>query len=825
MSQSEPLSRDTELARLNRLYAALCQINQAIVRLTTAEELIARVCQVLVDAGGFKMAWVGWRDPATGALQPIARAGDDRRYVNSLRVFTDDTPEGRGPSGRAFRENRPYICNDILADPATLPWRAEQVNSGFRASAAFPISSDGAPAGVLSVYASVAGFFQDKEIALLRQAADDLSLGLEHLARDAERRRLDEAARSERLFTDTIIESMPGIVYFFNRDGRLLRWNRNFALVSGYSPSEIVSMHGREMFAPEDRTALAQAVAAAFTEGEAVVEASILTKDGRTIPHFLTARRVLLNGEPCLAGVGVDISERKRAEARLADSEREYRDLVQLANSIILRWDADGRIRFLNDFGQRLFGYSEDELLGRTLIDTIVPRRESGGRDLVQLMDRVLADPDAFEQNINENIRRSGERLWVAWTNRVVRNAQGEVSEILSVGTDVTERRSLEQQFLRTQRLESIGTLAGGIAHDLNNVLAPIVMGIDFLRMGESDRGRLDMLDTIESSARRGADMIRQVLGFARGVDVDRVEVNVGRLLRDMAKFADETFYKEIAVELTVPPDLWPVSGDPTQLHQVLMNLCLNARDAMPKGGTLRLSAANIVVDEEFAGRNLGLAPGSHVVVSIEDTGAGIQPDVLDRIFEPFFTTKDPGKGTGLGLPTSLAIVKSHGGFIRVDSEPDSGTTFEVYLPARAAGSAALEAPSDVTSLPRGNGQLIMVVDDEAPVREVTRRTLEAFGYRVVVAADAAEAVARFTELGDAVSVVLTDMMMPIMDGPSLIQALTRLSPGVRIIAVSGHLTEGRTVQAAGLGVRHFLLKPYTAEILLRELQQVLADS
>jgi PAS domain S-box-containing protein len=825
MSQAERLVRDTELERLTRLYAALCHINQAIARLTTAGELIERVCQILVESGGFKMAWVGWHDPATGALLPIARAGDDNGYLHALRVFTDDSPEGRGPSGTAFRENRPYICNDILADPSTLPWREEQARSGFRASAAFPISPDGVPAGVLSVYATVDGYFQDKEIDLLGQAAADLALGLEHLARDAERRRLDEAAQSERQFTDTIIESMPGIVYFYNREGRLLRWNRNFALVSGYTDAEIASMHGRELFAPGDRAALAEAGTIAFTAGEAAVEASILTKDGRTIPHFLTARRIMLGDVRCLAGVGVDISERKRAEARLAESEREYRDLVQLANSIILRWDADGRIRFLNEFGQRLFGYRGDEVIGRPLIDTIVPRRESSGRDLVALMGRVLADPAAFEQNINENIRRTGERLWVAWTNRVVRNERGEVVEILSVGTDVTERRSLEQQFLRTQRLESIGTLAGGIAHDLNNVLAPIVMAIDFLRMGESDRGRLDMLDTIESSARRGADMIRQVLGFARGVDVERTDVHVGQLLRDMAKFADETFLKEIAVELSVPSDVWRVSGDPTQLHQVLMNLCLNARDAMPRGGTLRLAAANMTVDEQFAGRNLDATPGAYVVISIEDTGTGIAAEVLDRIFEPFFTTKGPGKGTGLGLPTSLGIVKSHGGFIHVDSEPDCGTTFRVYLPAQPGEITAAEPSASVSALPHGAGQLIMVVDDEAAVREVTRRTLEAFGYRVVVAADAAEAIARFGELRDSVSLVLTDMMMPFMDGPSLIQVLTRMSPKVRIVAVSGLLTEGRTVQAASMGVRHFLSKPYTTDLLLRELQLALSGS
>lgn len=812
-------SDNVELARLTQLYAALRQINQAILRIRSRDELFARICGILVDTGGFTLACVGAQDSATAGLVPVVHAGDGVDMLESLRALTD---EGRGPCAAAFNRNTPFICNDVLDDPATLPWRDALLRHGFRATGAFPISPGGAPVAVLNVYARDPGCFREQDIALLAEAAADLAFGLEHLTLEQERRQLSESARREHLFADTVVESMPGIVYFFDETGKLLRWNQSSEADTGYTPADAATLHPLDVVLPEDRPRVAEAIARVFRDGAVMIEASVVTKAGRPIPYMLTGRRVVLDGVTYLVGVGLDISERKRAEEQLARSEQKYRELVQLANSIILRWDADGRITFLNEFGQRFFGYTEEELLGRNVVGTIVPHTESGGRDLVTLMEHVLADPAAFEQNVNENMRRNGERVWVAWTNRIVRDAHGEITEILSVGSDITGQRTLEQQFLRAQRLESIGTLAGGIAHDLNNTLTPILMAIEILRAEESDSDRLDMLQTIESSARRGADMIRQVLSFARGVGGERVQVQMTHLVREMAKIADETFLKTIRVALDYDGELWPVLGDPTQLHQVLMNLCVNARDAMADGGTLRLQAANLVLDEHEAARHVDAAPGPYVVITVADTGCGMPQSVLDHIFDPFFTTKESGQGTGLGLPTSRAIVKSHGGFIDVASEVNRGTTFRVFLPAHVNEPESTARTSTTASAPRGDGQLIMVVDDEEAVRRVTRRTLEAFGYRVVVAADAADAIAQFTDLKDHVALVLTDMMMPGLDGPSLIQALRHLSPSLPIIAVSGLLTEGRTIQAASLGVRHFLSKPYDADQLLRELQLAL---
>jgi CheY-like chemotaxis protein len=298
--------------------------------------------------------------------------------------------------------------------------------------------------------------------------------------------------------------------------------------------------------------------------------------------------------------------------------------------------------------------------------------------------------------------------------------------------------------------------------------------------------------------------------------------VQVQHLIRDIQKIANDTFLKNFSVRTNIAPDVWLIAGDPTQLHQVLLNLCVNARDAMPNGGAITISAENIHLDEHSAGMNVDAQPGPYVVLCVEDTGTGMPPEVIERIFDPFYTTKEQGKGTGLGLATSLAIVKSHGGFIHVYSEPEKGSKFRVYIPAQT--ETALEAETSLKiEMPRGNGELILVVDDESSVRQITQQTLEAFGYRVVLASDGAEAVAVYASRGAEVAAVVTDMMMPGIDGPATIQVLRKMKANLPVIAASGLSTDAQVGKARDLGVKHFLPKPFTAEALLKMLKQVLA--
>ena len=502
-------------------------------------------------------------------------------------------------------------------------------------------------------------------------------------------------------------------------------------------------------------------------------------------------------------------ASRKRAEERILQQA----ELLDEARDAILSLDLDATIRYWNRGAERLYGWSAEEALGRKAVELLHP-----------------GEPGRFEQALRsvleagewvgelEKETRDGRRVTVdsRWTR--VGEGGGRAPSILVIGTDVTEQKLLQAQFLRAQRMESIGTLAGGIAHDLNNVLAPIVMAADVLKRKLQDAKAQRTLAAIESSARRGADMIRQILTFARGVEGERVELDPRQLLRDLEKMVRETFPKSIEVGLDLAPELWSVTGDPTQLHQVLLNLAVNARDAMPHGGRLTLQGRNLALDESYARLHIDARPGPYVVVGVTDSGAGIPPALLEKIFEPFFTTKGVGQGTGLGLSTSLAIVRSHGGFVNVYSEVGRGTSFKVYLPA-AAVAAAQDRPAPAAA-PLGHGELVLVVDDEAAIREIAREVLEASGYRVLAAGDGSEAVELYAQHPREIAAVVCDMRMPIMDGPATVRALRRIDPRVAVVATSGLGDEAGGAPHEGW---LFLPKPYTADALLVALRDSLA--
>ena len=406
----------------------------------------------------------------------------------------------------------------------------------------------------------------------------------------------------------------------------------------------------------------------------------------------------------------------------------------------------------------------------------------------------------------------------------LLRDEEGHPRAILTIDTNVTERKKLEAQFLQAQRMESIGTLAGGIAHDLNNLLAPIMMGAGLIRQFSPNQDILTVVQNIERSARRGADLVRQVLSFARGVECARVIIQLDHIIREIESIVVNTFPKNITFERDVPGVLPMILGDPTQLNQIVLNLCVNARDAMPDGGHLVVSGRHVVIDEQYAVMNKGVVPGGYVVLEVTDNGSGMPKAIVDRIFEPFFTTKELGKGTGLGLSTLLGIVRSHGGFVNVYSEVGRGSTFKVYLPVpQDQQTAVLPAPGTET-LPRGQGELILLVDDEISILSITRQTLETFGYRVITAEDGAQAIGLYAQSRAEIAVVITDIMMPVMDGPALIAAIRRVNPAARIIAASGLNANGNVARATHAGVKHFLAKPYTADAMLALLRDVLSE-
>jgi len=510
-----------------------------------------------------------------------------------------------------------------------------------------------------------------------------------------------------------------------------------------------------------------------------------------------------------------DITEQKRTQQQIADQAA----LLDTARDAILVRDLEGKILFWNKGAERMYGWTQQEVLGRKTGDL----QYVDQKKFEELNELTIRDGEW--QGEVQHLAKDQHKITVEARWTLIRDNEGRPKSVLAINTDITEKKKIEAQFMRAQRMESIGTLAGGIAHDLNNILAPIMMSIDILQELSDNPQMREILETIQVSARRGADIVRQVLSFARGMEGERVEVQPGHLLKDLENIIKDTFPKDIRLQFSNPRDTWTVLGDPTQLHQILLNLSVNARDAMPNGGTLTIGAENCMIDEHYAAMNVQAKAGRYVIISVTDTGMGIPPAILDKIFDPFFTTKELTKGTGLGLSTVMAIVKSHEGIVNVYSEPGNGTTFKVYLPALDISDDPRKERVEEVSLPRGKGETVLVVDDESSIVVITSQTLQAFGYRVLTAMDGADALATYLQNRETIAVVLTDMAMPVMDGPAMIHALKRINPRVKIIAASGLNATGGPVRETVDGVRHFLKKPYTAGTLLKVLRTILDET
>lgn len=539
-----------------------------------------------------------------------------------------------------------------------------------------------------------------------------------------------------------------------------------------------------------------QYIDAAFGGTPQSFEWSHLRPDGTTFAAEVSLNKVDLHGVMRLQAVVRDVSAHKQAEA---DLRLKGAALDAAANAIVIT-DRDGAVVWANPAVYASSGYAPSEVIGRNPRDLF----KSGAHDseFYQALWTTLLAGGVWRGEI-VNRRKDGALRTEDMTITPIQDRQGVTTHFVAVKQDITERKQLELQFLRTQRLESIGLLAGGIAHDLNNVLAPILMSVEMLRDSAIDDEDRPLVETIGASARRGVDMVAQVLSFARGSEGRQVAVQLKHLIREMEQIVAKTFPKNIEVHAVLVHDLWTVRGDATQLHQVLLNLCINARDAMPDGGHITMAAVNERRDE-----------GPHVVLDIEDTGVGMPQAIMDRIFDPFFTTKPAGQGTGLGLSTTLTIVKGHGGSMAVSSTPGTGTRFRIVLPAQAEEQAQTEGGGP-TEWQRGRGETVLVVDDEAAIREIMRHTLEAFGYHVLLARDGAEATALYRDHVGEVAMVITDLNMPVTDGAAVIETLKATNPNLPILAVSGSKASTAPLGTDGAPIP-ILGKPFTREALLR---------
>ncbi|MDZ8050348.1 MAG: PAS domain S-box protein [Aulosira sp. ZfuVER01] len=570
----------------------------------------------------------------------------------------------------------------------------------------------------------------------------------------------------------------------------------------------------REFFFPEDQDFIInEFFSRVLDEGRAEVEIRFR--------HFKTGEALWMVYSVCcikdsnnqligLATLSRNITDRKQAQQKI----QEQAALIDIATDAIFVRDLENRILFWSRGAENLYGCIAEESVGK-LAHTLFHQESSS--QLEAALKTTLEQ--GYWQGEVEQLTKTGREIIVASRWTPIKNQFGHSQSILVVNTDITEKKQLEQQFYRAQRLESIGTLASGIAHDLNNVFAPIMMIAQLLplKCQNVDARTQELFQTLVTSSQRGANLVKQILTFARGKEGKRILVQPGHLLKELVNVINQTFPKSIEVLSDISTNtLWMVKADPTQLEQIFMNLAVNARDAMPNGGIIKITAENRIIEETYAQMHLEAKAGRHIVVSISDTGTGIPPELLDRIFDPFFTTKEVGKGTGLGLSTVLGIVKNHGGFVEVSSQLSEGTTFQVFLPI-AEGIATETITKEL--LPLGNGELVLVVDDEVVIQQTTQESLADYNYKTIVANDGVEALAVYAQHQPEISVVLLDISMPNMDGLTAMRSLLILNPQVKIIAVSG--LPSNEQKAMAVGAYKFLSKPYTATDLLN----ILADA
>jgi PAS domain S-box-containing protein len=608
-------------------------------------------------------------------------------------------------------------------------------------------------------------------------------------------------------------------------------WSPNLGLMYGL-PIDTLSPNCEDFLKlvyPEDRERFQKCVSTSIEKKvDFVCEYRIV--GGNSSLNWLSSRGKVYcneNGEPIrMIGTTRDISDRKATEQQLSEQAA----LLDIATDGIFVRDFQAEILFWNQGAEKIYGWKSQEVLNKNPKD-IFYDSTSHEQEIIPL--QTVVRLGSWQGELRK--RTQSNQLIIVqsrWT--LMLDGDGQPKSILTVDTDITEKIRLEEQFSRAQqmeihakRMESIGTLAGGIAHNINNHLTPILGYAQLLRSKPSlDKDNcLPMLTTIENNAKKGAALVRQLLSFAKGVEIQYTTIQISDLIRDTIQMAKETFSfpQSIIFFTDLPPKLWTVSGDKNELEQVLINLMVNAGHAMPNGGNLSISAENLYISEEMRRINHYAGVGNYIVITVEDTGTGMPPEILERIFEPFFTTKDIGKGTGLGLSTVLGTIKSHKGFINVDSEVGKGSKFQVFLPSVNQEVIALEP--DYGEMYPGRGELILVVDDEPQVLEVTKNILESYNYQTITAKNGMEAIAIYARYKQQIRAVLMDMMMPEMDGSSAISNLKKINPQVKIIACSGRNIQNMLEPSNENQVPAILLKPYTNQELLETLSYVLKES
>ena len=835
-----------ELGRLSRALRVLSACNRALAQARSEQELLQETCDIIVRIGAYRFAWIGYAEQDEAkTVRPMAHAGHETGYLSNVQITWSETPSGHGPVGRAIRENQVCVIADAETDPKFLPWRDIALPRGYLSLIALPLRVAGSSFGALAIYSDQKRSFESSEVELLTEMANNLAFGITALRSHEEGKQATVALQEAEAKYRQLVEEVPAISYVAEAgaQGRFLYVSPQVTTILGYRPEECLSdpRFWWDHLNPQDHPiALLEDT---WEEGRVFqVEYRMRRHDGCEV--WVRDEALLFRdpqtGRRMTRGLLIDITDRKRAEDALRESEERYRAFVERSSEGIYRMEYNppvpcnlpieeqlawglkhGYMAECNDAMARMYGRSSaQDLIGKALTDFL-----------------ILHDP--VTRQFMEHFIRSGYRITdqesreldAQGRTRIFRNTMmGIVVDghwVLSWGItrDVTERAHLEEQLRNAQQMEAIGRLAGGVAHDFNNILS-IIMGHGELLLrsaGLDDRAR-NGLEQIRRATDRAASLTQQLLAFSRKQVLQPKVLDLNEAVADLQKMLARVIGEDIELVASLHPSLMPVKADPGQMEQVLMNLAINARDAMPQGGRLTMETSNVEITAE-QGRDLDLAAGRYAMLKVIDTGHGMDATMLSHIFEPFFTTKPMGKGTGLGLSTVYGILKQSGGSIQVESEAGRGTAFRVYLPVVEEGVIRMRPEQTTGAKVAGGSETILIAEDEPDLRELTRIFLQDYGYKVIEAASAEQAIQLAEVFAGPIHLLLTDVIMPGMSGRQLAERILSKRPQTKIIYMTGY-TDDMVVQHKVLepGV-HLLQKPFTRADLAEKVRSTLDES
>lgn len=805
----------------NRALRMLSDCNQLLIRTSDEHELLTHVCQVIVETGGYQLAWIGYAEQnAERSVRPMAQFGFGEGYLEALGITWADTERGRGPVGMAIRSGQLVIARDLPHEPASAMWLAAARERGFAASISLPLVVAGTTVGVLNIHATQPDAFNADETALLRELADDLSYGITTLrTRDAHVQTQQELAYSEDRFARIFQLSPLAICIARMRDRTVLSMNDAAVALFGTTRDQIIGQHIDHLWVYDDAAEREIIVRRLASQGHILnYETRIHTNAQTVLSALLSVELVELDGEACGIIIVQDISERKRAEEALQQSERRHAALIAHTWEAIVLITPDGKVSYASPATTRILGYTPDEIVQRNAFELVHPDDRAMA---AEHMNRVLGHPGEIVHAVGRLRSKSGEwRYLEATLSNLIDDPA--IGAIVNNYRDVTEQRRLQEQFLQAQKMESVGRLAGGVAHDFNNLLTAITGYADLALEGlPADSAPARDIQEILKTSRRASVLTRQLLAFARKQEIEPRLLDLNAVIHDLEKLLHRLIGEDITLMIMTIPQLHAVKADAGQIEQILVNLAVNARDAMPDGGVLTIETTNVTLDEEYVSQHLGVTPGKYVLLAVSDTGTGMSDDVKQHMFEPFFTTKGPGRGTGLGLATCYGIVQQHGGSIAVYSELEHGTSFKIYLPAIAQQA---EAPTHEAKTPVSlmGHETVLLVEDALLVRKLAARTLRKNGYTVIEAGDGEEAL-QLIEAGNLpIDLLVTDVIMPKIQGSVLAEQLSALYPHLRIVFISGY-TDGTLFHRQDLLSRGaFLQKPFSPGALARTVREVL---